>query len=123
MKKVAVVEDSPEIRLLVTVLLSRSYAVTEYADGVEALEGFARDRPDLVILDISLPRLDGPEVLARMRADAGLARIPVIAFTAFASEPERRRLLELGFDEHISKPITDFDLLTGTVARLLERNG
>ena len=123
MKKVAVVEDSPEIRLLVTVLLSRSYEVTEYADGAEALQGFARNRPDLVILDISLPRLDGPEVLARMKADANLARIPVIAFTAFASDQERRRLLELGFDEHISKPITDFDLLTGTVERLLQRNG
>jgi two-component system, cell cycle response regulator DivK len=123
MKKVAVVEDSPEIRLLVTVLLSRSYEVTEYADGAEALAGFAHNRPDLVILDISLPGLDGPEVLKRMKADADLTAVPVIAFTAFASDQERRRLLGLGFDEHISKPIIDFDLLTGTVERLLASRG
>jgi CheY-like chemotaxis protein len=123
MKRVSVVEDSPEIRLLVTVLLSRSYEVIEYADGQEALDGFARSRPDLVLLDISLPRIDGTEVLARMRADPELARIPVIAFTAFASESERQRLLDLGFDDHISKPLTDFQLLRGKVERLLQRAG
>jgi CheY-like chemotaxis protein len=123
MKTIAVVEDSPEIRLLLNVVLSRSYKVVEYSDGAEALDGFARNPPDLVILDISLPRLEGPEVLARMKTQPDLARIPVIAFTAYASEQERRKLLDLGFDEHISKPITDFNLLTGTVARLLQRNG
>lgn len=123
MKRVSVVEDSPEIRLLVTVLLSRTYEVTEYADGQEALDGFARSRPDLVLLDISLPRIDGTEVLARMRADPALERIPVIAFTAYASASERQRLLDLGFDDHISKPLTDFQLLRGTVERLLQRAG
>jgi CheY-like chemotaxis protein len=123
MKRVSVVEDSPEIRLLVSVLLSRSYEVTEYADGQEALDGFARSRPDLVLLDISLPRIDGTEVLARMRADPALERIPVIAFTAYASASERQRLLDLGFDDHISKPLTDFQLLRGTVERLLQRGG
>jgi CheY-like chemotaxis protein len=122
-KRIAVVEDSPEIRLLATVLLSRLYAVTEYADGQEALEGFARQRPDLVLLDISLPRLDGTEVLARMRADPGLAAVPVIAFTAYAAENERQRFLDLGFDDHISKPLTDFQLLLTTVERLLAAAG
>jgi two-component system, OmpR family, alkaline phosphatase synthesis response regulator PhoP len=123
MKLIAVVEDSPEIRLLLNVVLSRSYEVVEYSDGEEALEGFVLRPPDLVILDISLPRLEGPEVLARMKANPVLARIPVVAFTAYASELERRSLLSLGFDEHISKPITDFNLLTGTVERLLQRDG
>lgn len=123
MKRVAIVEDSPEIRLLVSVVLSRAYEVEEYTDGEEALAGFARSRPDLVLLDISLPRIDGTEVLARMRADAGLQAIPVIAFTAFASDSERARFLDLGFNDHISKPITDFQHLRESVERLLQQAG
>ena len=122
-KRVDVVEDSPEIRLLASVLLSRLYEVGEYTDGLEALEGFARRRPDLVLLDISLPRIDGIELLARMRADPVLAPIPVIAFTAYDSESERKRFFELGFDDHIGKPLTDFQLLLGTVERLLRQTG
>jgi CheY-like chemotaxis protein len=118
-----VVEDSPEIRLLASVLLSRVYEVGEYTDGLEALEGFAQVRPDLVLLDISLPRIDGIELLARMRADPGLAPIPVIAFTAYASENERKHFFELGFDDHIAKPLTDFQHLMGTVERLLRQAG
>ncbi len=124
MKRVAVVEDSPEIRLFVTVLLSRSYEVDQYSDGQEALDGFARRRPDLVLLDISLPRIDGTEVLTRMRsaaADPALRRIPVIAFTAYASESERQRFLDLGFDDHISKPVTDFQLFLETIERVLNK--
>jgi|GEM_PF-2481985 len=124
MKRVAVVEDSPEIRLFVTVLLSRAYVVDQYGDGQEALDGFARCRPDLVLLDISLPRIDGTEVLARMRSagsDSPLRGIPVIAFTAYASESERQRFLDIGFDDHISKPVTDFQLFLETVERLLQR--
>jgi len=124
MKRVAVVEDSPEIRLFVTVLLSRSYEVDQYSDGQEALDGFARRRPDLVLLDISLPRIDGTEVLTRMRsaaADPALQRIPVIAFTAYASESERQRFLDIGFDDHISKPVTDFQLFLETIERALNK--
>lgn len=121
MKRIAVVEDSPEIRLFVTVLLSRAYEVDQYSDGQEALDGFAGRRPDLVLLDISLPRIDGTEVLARMRTDPALQRIPVIAFTAYASESERQRFLDLGFDDHISKPVTDFQLFLETVGRALQR--
>lgn len=126
MKRVAVVEDSPEIRLFVTVLLSRTYEVDQYSDGQEALDGFAQRQPDLVLLDISLPRIDGIEVLTRMRSGAAaplLQRIPVIAFTAYASESERRRFLDLGFDDHISKPVTDFQLFLETIARRLQRAG
>jgi CheY-like chemotaxis protein len=122
MKRIAIVEDSPEIRLLVSVLLSPTYAIAEYADGEAALAGFAQDRPDLVLLDISLPHMEGTEVLARMRADEALRNVPVIAFTAFASEGERDRFLELGFDDHISKPITDFQHLRDTVKRLLSES-
>ena len=126
MKRVAVVEDSPEIRLFVTVLLSRSYEVDQYSDGQEALDGFALRRPGLVLLDISLPRIDGTEVLTRMRspaADSALRSIPVIAFTAYASESERQRFLDLGFDDHISKPVTDFQLFLETIERALRKAG
>jgi CheY-like chemotaxis protein len=129
-KKVAIVEDSPEVRMLVTVLLSRAWEVDEYKDGEEALAGLAESPPDLVLLDISLPGIDGTEVLARMRAKdppehpahaARLAKIPVIAFTGYSSDDERQRLLDLGFDDYIGKPITDFQLLMDVVERLLSR--
>src|SRR4051794_38991197 len=103
-KKVALVEDSPEVRMLVTVLLSRAWEVDAYKDGEEALAGLAESRPDLVLMDIPLPGIDGTEVLARMRAKdppahlADLAEIPVIAFTGYSSDDERQRLLDLGFD-------------------------
>ena len=76
MKKIAVVEDNPDNRLLVRVILEPLYEVTEYETGFAGLEGLQRERPDLVLLDISLPEMDGPEVLRRIRADANLKDAP-----------------------------------------------
>jgi CheY-like chemotaxis protein len=118
-KRVAVVEDSPEIRILARLLLGRTYEVVEYETGELALADFGRCRPDLVLLDISLPGMDGVEVMMRMRADPALREIPVVAFTAYASDAERERYLSLGFDGHVSKPIVDKSILLGTIERLL----
>ncbi|HEX4960013.1 MAG TPA: response regulator [Thermoanaerobaculia bacterium] len=118
-KRIAVVEDNPETRILARLLLKRSYEVDDYETGDLALAGFALQRPDLVLLDISLPGMDGVEVMMRIRADPSLRAIPVVAFTAYASEQERKRYLSLGFDGHVSKPIVDKSILLGTIERLL----
>src|SRR5688500_15920311 len=103
MKTIAVVEDNADNRLLLQSLLTDTYLITEYENGVEALAGLRLDRPDLVLLDISLPGLDGEEVLASIRADSSLHDLPVIALTAHAMAGDRERLLKAGFDDYLSK--------------------
>lgn len=119
MKRIAVVEDNPDNRLLVSVLLEELYEITEYERGDEALAGLRADRPDVVLLDISLPEMDGSEVLAHIRADPGLASLKVIALTAHAAAADRERFLAEGFDDYVTKPITDENILLGAIARAL----
>ena len=119
MRHLAVVEDNPDNRLLLRALLGDDYVITEYENGAEALAGFARSTPDLVLLDISLPGMDGVEILQRLRADARLRELPVIALTAHATSGDRERYLAAGFDEHIAKPIVDETVLFAAVERWL----
>ncbi len=118
---VALVEDNPDNRLLVEAILEGKYEVRSYASGPEALAAFAAEPPALVLLDISLPGLDGVAVLARLRADPRLARVPVIALTAHALDGDRERLLAAGFDDYVSKPIVDETVLLDRIARGLAR--
>jgi CheY-like chemotaxis protein len=116
---IAVVEDNPDNRLLVRAILEDLYEITEYESGSAALAGLRTHPVDLVLLDISLPEMDGTEVLRLIRADSSLQALPVIALTAHAMAGDRERYLEAGFDEYVSKPIVDETLLLSAVARLL----
>ncbi|MEI8045070.1 MAG: response regulator, partial [Verrucomicrobiota bacterium] len=119
MKKIVVVEDNPDNRLLVRVILEPLYDVAEYEDGATALEGLPQQKPDLVLLDVSLPEMDGTEVLRRIRADARLQNLPVIALTAHAMTGDREKFLAAGFDDYVTKPILDENLLLEAIqARL-----
>jgi CheY-like chemotaxis protein len=118
---VALVEDNPDNRLLVEAILDGAYAVRSFANGADALAAFAVERPSLVLLDISLPGMDGPAVLARMRADPRLGDVPVVALTAHALDGDRARLLGAGFDDYIAKPIVDETLLLAAIDRCLAR--
>jgi len=111
MKSIAVVEDNPDNRLLLQAILGDSYLLTEYETGIEALQGLPGEIPDLVLLDISLPGMDGLEVLQQIRADSRLRSIPVVALTAHAMAGDRERFLAAGFDGYLTKPITDDDVL------------
>src|SRR5689334_1138045 len=117
MKKVAVVEDNPDNRLLVSVLLEDLYELSEYERGDEALAGLKVNRPDVVLLDISLPEMDGSEVLAQIRSDDSLRTLKVIALTAHASSNDRERFLAEGFDDYVTKPITDENVLLKAIKR------
>ena len=119
MKTVALVEDNSDNRLLVRVILESLYEVTEYENGFAALEGLPKEKPDLVLLDVSLPEMDGTEVLRRIRADANLRELPVIALTAHAMAGDREKYLAAGFDEYVTKPIVDETLLLGAIKKLL----
>ena len=119
MQKLAVVEDNADNRLLLQALLGDRYELVEYENGVDALAGFAAARPDLVLLDISLPGMDGTEILQRLRADAGLRSLPVIALTAHAMAGDKEKFLAAGFDDYVTKPIVDETKLFDAIDRLL----
>lgn len=121
MKKITVVEDNPDNRLLVQALLEDAYDLTEFESGRAALAGLRQQKPDLVLLDISLPEMDGPAVLREIRADATLRDLPVIALTAHAMAGDREKYTAMGFDEYVTKPIVDEKVLLAAIARLLAR--
>lgn len=119
MKLIAVVEDNPDNRLLVRVILESLYRVDEYDNGLAALDGMRLHKPDLVLLDVSLPGMDGAEVLNKIRTDPQLRELPVIALTAHAMRGDREKFLAAGFNDYITKPIVDEALLLNAMENLL----
>jgi two-component system, cell cycle response regulator DivK len=121
-KRIAVVEDNPDNRLLVRALLADAYDIDEYETGILALEQLPNNVPSLVLLDISLPGMDGTEVLAALRENATLKELPVVALTAHAMSGDRERFLQMGFDDYFTKPIVDDEAFLALVARYVERS-
>ena len=119
MRRVAVVEDNADNRLLLQAILDGQYALVEYDNGVDALAGLSASLPELVLLDISLPGMDGNEILSRIRADERLRHLPVIALTAHAMSGDREKYLAAGFNDYITKPIVDETILLGAIERWL----
>ena len=121
MPTLAVVEDNADNRLLLQAILGDQFELVEYDNGKDALTGLARARPDLVLLDISLPDMDGTEILKRIRQDTALRKLPVIALTAHAMTGDREKFLAAGFDDYITKPIVDETQLLSSIERLLKK--
>jgi CheY-like chemotaxis protein len=119
MKSIVLIEDNADNRLLISAMLSDRYQVTEFETGFEALMALKDSVPDLILLDISLPGMDGWEVLSQLRAEAQLKDIPVIALTASASIGDRKRYLVAGFNDYVPKPIMDEKKLLETIERSL----
>ena len=105
--RILVIEDSEDIRYLLTALLQDSYEVMAAADGEAGLDmARAAGRPDIILLDVVMPDMDGYEVLARLGRDPRTADIPVIFLTALGSEDEEHRGLDLGATDYVTKPIS-----------------
>ena len=121
--RIAVVEDNPDNRFLVQALLEEFYDLSEYETGAAALEGLVQDDPDLVLLDISLPDMDGADVLRWIRDQEELRDLPVVALTAHAMAGDREKFLALGFNDYVTKPIVDESILLETIARWLTSLG
>ena len=117
--KIAVVEDNPDNRLLVSAILDDRYDLSEYESGAEVLAGLKADPPDLMLLDISLPEMDGTEVLAWIRGQSEFESLPVIALTAHAMAGDREKYLAAGFNDYVTKPILDEDVLLEAIRRCL----
>lgn len=106
MARIVVIEDNPaNMELMVYLLQAFGHQPVPAVDGIDGLETVARERPDLVLCDIQLPRLDGREVARRLKQDPALGTIPLVAVTALAMLGDRARMLEAGFDGYLSKPI------------------
>ena len=121
MHKIAIIEDVEDNRELLYYMLCDEFKVSRFSTGEEALIHFAVDAPDLIVLDIGLPGMDGVEVLKRLRRHEHLWKIPVLALTAHAMSGDREKYLSAGFDEYASKPIVDLDNFLEMVRRLLTR--
>jgi CheY-like chemotaxis protein len=117
MRTIAVVDDNADNRLIIRTILEDQYQVIEFSSGLEAIAGFKKTRPDVVILDISLPEMDGTEILRRIRDDKELHDLPVIALTAHAMVGDREKYLAAGFNDYVAKPILDMGILFSTIQR------
>ena len=118
--QILVVEDNEKnMKLFRDVLQATGYRTLEATTGEEAVGLAAEHSPDLVLMDIQLPDIDGMEALGRLRADGRTASVPVLALTAQAMEGDRERFLAAGFDGYISKPVNVADFVS-TVKRYCE---
>lgn len=119
--KILVADDEPDNRtILVDALEAAGYAVLCASNGVEALESATREPPDLILLDMSMPKMDGWEAARRLRQMPQTARIPLIAFTAHALVGEDAKAKAAGCDDYLSKPCRPREVVE-RVASWLER--
>lgn len=115
------VEDNPENRMLVRrVLLSEEYALVEATSAGQALDILQTSRPDLILMDINMPDMDGYTLTARIKSMPGFDRVPILAITANVMRGDREKTLQAGCDGYIQKPV-DIDQLTREIEKFIVR--
>jgi len=118
-EKILIVEDNPQnMRLIEMVLRDKDYTLLKATDGDEALDVAFRELPDLIIMDIQLPKLSGLEVTKKLRETPAFSHIPIIAITAYAMKGDKEGIIESGCDAYVSKPINTREL-PGVIAEML----
>ena len=120
---ILIVEDNDKnMKLARDILQAKGYATLEAVNGEDGVRLALAHQPDLVLMDIQLPDINGIEAFARIRANPDTKAIPVVAFTASVTPIDRNRITDAGFDEFIGKPINLKEFLA-TVKRVIERRG
>lgn len=119
MKTILLVEDDDFSLDMMIQLLEEDYRLVTAADGAQAVESARREQPDLILMDMSLPLMDGLEATQRIKADPQLKVIPVIGLSAHAMSGDAEKALAAGCDSYLTKPV-DFDLLFETLAHYLD---
>ncbi len=105
-RKILIVEDNDDSReLVVKVLKNRGYLTIEAADGEAALEKAISEKPDLILMDISIPKMDGYQVTEKLKSMDEFGEVPIVALTAHAMKGDREKVIAAGFEGYISKPI------------------
>jgi CheY-like chemotaxis protein len=111
-KKILIMDDEPDVRKMVTGRLKKAgYDVIEAANGERGLEMLLSKKPDMVLLDLAMPGLDGAAVCRRIKADNATKNIPVMLFTASIIKPISESAKEMGADDYIAKPFDSKELL------------
>ena len=106
------VEDHESNRKIIRDLFTRKgYRVIEAVDGEEAVRMAKREKPDLILMDVQLPKMDGYEATRRIKADPELSRIPILAVTSYALSGDKEQALEAGCDDYVAKPFRPRELL------------
>ena len=117
--RILIVEDEESLLKLESILLSsKGYKVTGVADGIAAMDEISRNLPDLVILDLMLPGMDGFEVCSRIKSDPRSSKVPVIILTARKNNLDMERGVKAGASAYITKPFKSAQLI-GTIERIL----
>ena len=120
--RILIVEDNPQnMRLLEMVLRAKGYTLLKATDGEEALDVAMREQPDLIIMDIQLPKMNGLEVTKKLRETPAFRHTPIIAITAYAMKGDRERVIEFGCNAYLSKPINTRELPETIAGMLLQR--
>ncbi len=120
--RILIVEDNPQnMRLLEMVLRAKNYILLKATDGEEALDIAIREQPDLIIMDIQLPKMNGLEVIRKLRETPAFSHTPIIAITAYAMKGDRERVIESGCNTYLSKPINTRELPEMIAEMLLQR--
>jgi two-component system cell cycle response regulator DivK len=119
--RILYIEDNPENRMLMRrVLMAEGYIVEEATDGNSGMQKAAESPPDLILMDINLPEIDGYEVTARLKQLPNMTGVPIIAVTANVMKGDREKTLAAGCDGYIQKPI-DIDLLPSQIESFLKK--
>lgn len=105
-KRILVVEDNRDnMTLIVDILTSLDYGVIQATDGQSGVEKAQAEKPDLILMDLSLPKMDGWEATTTLKGDAATSDIPIIALTAHAMIGDKEKAIEAGCDDYLSKPL------------------
>jgi len=110
-KKILIVEDNPQnMKLMEMLLEAKGYILLEAIDGEQAMDVATTERPDLILMDIQLPKMSGLEVTRKLRQLPAFNHIPIIAITAYAMKGDKEKFIEAGCDAYLAKPIDTREL-------------
>jgi len=120
-EKILIVEDNPQsMRLIEMILKAEDYTLLKAIDGEEALDIAEREYPDLILMDIQLPKMNGLEVTRKLRENPAFSHTPIIALTAYVMKGDRERIMNSGCNAYLSKPVDTRELPT-VITEMLSR--
>jgi CheY-like chemotaxis protein len=119
-KRILIADDEPGIRLAVTRMLDKDYIVLEASNGEEAVGIAGRERPDVILMDLMMPRMDGYTACSLIKTDQGTKMIPVIILTGIGHEFNKKFAMEMGADGYMTKPFTS-QALAGVIGSILTK--
>ncbi len=121
-EKILIVEDNPQnMEVTLMTLRGQGYTLLEAVDGEEALKVADREKPDLILIDMHLPKIDGLEVIRRLRQIPAFSHVPIIALTAYAMRGDEERITGAGCDAYLAKPLRIHELRSTVAEMLLSR--